>query len=185
MLTLFAGPVWAQPTTELSPEHARIRSMVGRWDVRQRIWTGPDAEPTTAPMVARRRLVGGAFLEEVMEPAQGSGQPPFTRTAYFSYNDVRRQYEYIVLDSRAPQMMYETSAGGRESGTREGSDAVWVYLDSFVAPEWGTATNVTFRQRRVTEFGEGSQVMRQYWTPLSAEGGTEFLAVEYVYTRAE
>ncbi|MGH7719324.1 MAG: hypothetical protein ACREON_10830 [Gemmatimonadaceae bacterium] len=56
--------------------------MVGTWNVAQRMWTGPDAEPMTAPpAVARRRPIGDAFLEEVIEVAPGSGQDPFTRIA--------------------------------------------------------------------------------------------------------
>jgi hypothetical protein len=62
-----------------------MQNMVGTWNVQQRMWPGYGAEPTKLPSaVAHRRLVEGAFLEEVMELEPGSSQKPFTRTAYFN-----------------------------------------------------------------------------------------------------
>lgn len=91
-----------------------IRQMVGTWDVQQRMWPGPGAAPVNlSPAIAKRRLVNGVFLEEMMEPARKTDKDPFTRTAFFNYNAVSKQYEYFSLDSRAPQMMSEK---GREGG---------------------------------------------------------------------
>src|SRR5438270_5628937 len=85
-----------------------LSQMVGTWDVQQRMWPGAGREAVNLPpAVARRRLVGGAFLEEVMELPPGSKQDPFTRIAFFNYNAVNQQHEYFSLDTRAPQMMSE------------------------------------------------------------------------------
>ena len=90
-----------------------LSTMVGTWDVAQRIWTGPGAEPMVfPPAVARRRLIGDVFLEEVMETT-GSNQDPFTRIAYMNYNGVNHRYEWVSMDTRAPQMMSERSASPR------------------------------------------------------------------------
>jgi len=98
-------------TTALEPgtEHAFIRQTVGTWDVRARMWIGPGAEPIKLSAIAERRLIGGALLEEVMMPAPGSSDPPFTRLALLSYNNVNSNYEYISWDTRGVQMMYQTS----------------------------------------------------------------------------
>src|SRR5262245_50592945 len=64
-----------------------IQQMVGTWDVRSRMWPDPDAKAVDLPpATARREIVRDAFLQEVMEPADKSGQALFTRIAYFSYN---------------------------------------------------------------------------------------------------
>jgi hypothetical protein len=84
--------------------------MVGTWKVQQRMWPGFGAQAIDLPTaIARRHLLTGGFLEEVMEPAKKSGKESFNRTAYFNYNTVTQRYEYFSLDSRAPQMMNERS----------------------------------------------------------------------------
>ena len=77
-----------------------MQQMVGTWKVQQRMWPGFGAEAINlSPAVARRHLIAGAFLEEVMEPAKKSEKESFVRTAYFNYNAVSQQYEYFSLDS--------------------------------------------------------------------------------------
>ena|SRR5215207_5897041 len=57
-----------------------IQQMVGTWNVQQRMWPGSGAGAINLPpAIARRRLVEGAFLEEIMEPPQRSGPESFTR----------------------------------------------------------------------------------------------------------
>jgi Protein of unknown function (DUF1579) len=176
-IALSGSPDGARSTVA-AEHHTFIRQMVGTWDVRTRIWTGPGVAPVRLPpATARRRLIGDTLLEEVMTPASRSVQDPFVRMAYFSYNRVNQRYEWLSMDTRAPQMMYERSLNGHEK------NAVSLYLDSFVLPQWGKATYAAFRQRRVFEFELNRQVVRQYWTPLSGEDSVEFLAVEYVYVR--
>jgi Protein of unknown function (DUF1579) len=87
-----------------------LREMVGMWDVRQRMWHGPDTKATDLPpAVARRRLIEGAYLEETMTLAEKSERGSFTRVAYLNRNPVSQRYEYFSLDSRAPQQMHYES----------------------------------------------------------------------------
>jgi hypothetical protein len=161
-----------------------MQRMVGTWNVQQRMWPGSGAEAINLPSaIARRRLIEGAFLEEVMELTQGSRQERFTRIAYFNYNAVNQQYEYFSLDTRAPQMMNEKSyEAGVQSKTHEGG--VTLYGDSFVAPRWGETTNAPFRYRlTIGGVEKDRQVVQLYLTPQSGESAKEFLAFEYVYTR--
>jgi hypothetical protein len=159
-----------------------LSQMVGTWDVQQRMWPGAGREAVTLPpAVARRRLVGGAFLEEVMELPPGSKQDPFTRIAFFNYNAVNQQHEFFSLDTRAPQMMSEKSF---ESGGAGNEDGITLFGGTFVAPQWGDVTNAAFRYRlRIGRPEKGRQVVQLYLTPLSGKSTKEFLAFEYVYTR--
>src|SRR6266851_7422819 len=98
-----------------------LSQMVGTWDVQQRMWPGAGRDAILLPpAVARRRMVGGAFLEEVMELPPGSKQDPFTRIAFFNYNSVNQQHEYFSLDTRAPQMMSEKSVESGGTGSEDG-----------------------------------------------------------------
>lgn len=158
-----------------------IQQMVGVWDVQQRMWAGPGADPIDLPpAVASRRLVGGVFLEEIMTPEDVSGEEPFTRIAYLNYNPVSRRYEYLSLDTRAPQMMTYQGEGSDSAGKGE----VRLQGRHFVAPKWGDFTNMTFTYRlTVGQVENGRQVVRLYLTPQSGADTREFLAFGYVYTR--
>jgi hypothetical protein len=162
-----------------------VRRMAGTWKVEQRMWPGAGAEAIALPAaVARRRVVRGGFLEEVMEGIPGS-QEPFTRIANFNFNAVTRRYEYVSLDSRAPQMMTEKSKAESATSKMREDDEISLDGDLFVAPRWGNSTNVTFRYRLVIGgVLKDRQVVRLFLTPQSKDAGKEFLAFEYVYTRS-
>ncbi|MGH8177392.1 MAG: DUF1579 family protein [Steroidobacter sp.] len=169
----------------LNAEHALLAQMVGTWEVAQRIWTSANTRPIEPPpAIARRRLVGDVFLEEVMEAAPGSGQEPFTRIAWFNYNKVTRRFETISMDTRAPQMMYEKSYEDDRSKAKDDRRTIKLSLDdNFVLPQWGDRVNAAFKGRKVIEIEKDRQTVRLYWTPLAGESGEEFLAGEYVFTR--
>jgi hypothetical protein len=114
-----------------------MQQMVGTWKVQQRMWLGYGAQAIDLPTaIARRHLLPGGFLEEVMEPAKKSGKEPFNRTAYFNYNTVTQQYEYFSLDSRAPQMMNERSERVEEQ-REPGKGGIKLYGGKFCSAEVG------------------------------------------------
>lgn len=177
------GIAVGQETTGTSPDPTLIQQMAGTWKVQQRMWPGLGAEAVPLPAaVARRTLMPGGFLEEVMEPANKSAPDSFKRIAYFNYNDMSRQFEYFSLDSRAPQMMNERSDA---IGQADASKAV-INLEGgrFVAPRWGEAKNVAFTYRlTIGPIQDAEQVVQLYLKPESGENQREFLAFEYIYTR--
>jgi hypothetical protein len=144
------------------------------------MWPGPNARAVDLPPAAARRdVVSGAYMREVMEPADGSAQDAFTRVAFFCYNSVNSQYEYFSLDSRLPQMMSYAIPGANK--IRGGK--VELTGTSFVASEWGTEKNVPFMYRlAIAPVERGRQVMQLFLTEQSGHG-KEFLAFEYVYSR--
>jgi hypothetical protein len=160
-----------------------IQNMAGEWNVTQRMWRGPDAQATDLPpAVAHRRLLGAAILQEQMEIAPEAKGDPFTRMSYFDYNAMTRQYEYFSIDSRAPQMMNERSYEGTTQHTADDQEAISLSGGIFVAPQWGDSKNAAFRYRIVIgPVTQNRQVVRLYLTPVSGDGGVEFLAFEYVY----
>lgn len=171
-------PALAQPAESVTP---LLQEMIGTWDVRQRMWPGPNSQAINLPpAVAHRRVVEWAYLAEVMVPAPGSKQQSFTRTAYINFNPVSRRYEYFSIDNRAPQQMHYRSAQQVTSG----AGPIKLRGDVFAAPQWGEFRNTAFGYRLVLgEVKDNQQVVRLYLTPQSGEKRKEFMAFEYVYTR--
>src|SRR5262245_2966936 len=157
-----------------------IRQMAGTWSVQSRMWPGAGAEAVDLPpATARREIIGDAYLQETMKPANGSRQAPFTRVAYFSYNTINQQYEYFSLDSRLAQMMSYAIPGANR--THEGR--VELAGTSFVAPAWGQEKNVPFMYRLTVSPVEGKRQVVQLFLRKQTAPSNEFLAFEYVYSR--
>lgn len=180
LLVWSPSPGWSAGDSGDGP--ALIADMAGTWTVAEWMWPGPGAEAIALPpATARRQLVGKGFVQEVMSSV-ANAKEPFTRVSYFGYNAVNRQYEYFSLDTRAPQMMNERSAGAAPQAPA--SDAINLLGGIFVAPQWGPDKNAAFRYRLVVGRIEGNQqTVELYLTPLSAGSGREFLAMRYVYNR--
>lgn len=120
----------------------------------------------------------GNFLQEVMEPVDKDAIHSFSRVSYLNYNRTNLRWVYIVLDTRYPIMMFETSVDHQASK----DNSIHLYLDNFVVPSfWGLEfAGMLAKVRRVFQFGNDTNINRQYWT---LPGGKEFLAIEYIYRR--
>jgi len=169
-----SGPCFAEDPTSL------LTSMVGTWDVAQRMWPGPKTEPMKLPAaVAQRQMVRSEYLEETMRAADETGG--FVRNTLFNYNPVTSRYEYTSLDTRAPQLMVEQSERMKPEGI--GAE-LKLQGATFVAPEWGKFKNTRFRYRlTVSPVVNATQTVRLYLTPETILPKREFLAFEYVYTK--
>jgi hypothetical protein len=175
-----SGVADAQKPANQVPGTPLIDDMVGTWSVEQRMWPAAGADPKVLPpALATRTVKPGGFLQEVMEPERKLDQESFQRIAYFNYNTVSKQFEYFSLDSRMPQMMNERSNAIDSASTRINLEG-----GTFVAPQWGNATNVAFTYRLVIgSIERDRQIVQLYLTPKSGKDRQEFLAFEYVYTR--
>jgi hypothetical protein len=174
--------VRAQDAAQTPAAPTLIQQMAGTWQVQQRMWQGFAAEAIVLePAVARRNVMAGGFLEEVMTSANKDGKDSFVRVAYVNYNAVSKQFEYCSLDSRAPQMMNERSTPTAERITAQ---EVSLQGGSFVAPQWGATKNVSFAYRlTVGAVENGKQIVRLHFKPQTGENLREFVAFEYVYTQ--
>ena len=165
----------------LGPEYDLVRPMIGSWQVQMRTWAKAGAKPVSSPPFRVRRQLIGHFLQEVMEPIQGTQVASFTRLSYLNFNNANRRWEYIVLDTRWPAMMFETS---KDEAVAKGNQLSF-YLDAFVMPpmmDKEQAGQLARQRRTITMMGPDQQLMRQY---LTLPAGKEYLAIEYVYKRAK
>lgn len=181
LITASAATVSAIAVAQETP--AFLQRMAGTWEVRQRMWPGPGSAAADLPSaIARRVLMGGKYLEESMEPSSSEAAAFFRRNAFLNYNPVTKRYEYTSLDTRAPQLMMETSSPAEPQ--RLSGAELKLQGGIFVAPEWGSVKNVPFRYRlSIGEVEHDKQTIRLYFTPQSVLPKKEFLAFEYVYTR--
>jgi hypothetical protein len=157
-----------------------LTRMIGTWTVAQRMWPAPGAVAVALPRAtAKRRLIGNAFLQEEMTQASGAVGAAFTRVAYLNYNSINSTWEYVSLDTRAPQVMNERGSASNATG------ALNLNGDRFVAAQWGPHKNAAFRYRLVVgPVRSDRQDVSLFLTPLSFAPAKEFRAFEYVYTRA-
>jgi hypothetical protein len=192
LLAIFAvtclSTVSAQERPDTTPTGARpalIREMSGTWRVEQRMWTGAGTQPLALPpAIARRRLVEGGFVEEIMEKLPQAEGDTFTRIAYLNFNALTGQFEYVSLDSRLPQMMTERSRAPDPGSDGKRTGTIVFVGDMFVAPQWGDAKNVAFTYwRTIGPVEMDRQLVQLYLTPIRGERSVEFLAFEYIYTR--
>jgi len=181
VLVACSGPSLAQ--NEL------LKRMTGTWDVQQRMWPGPKAEPVVLPAaIAERRLIRDLYLEEVMHPLDVGPEGPeqtasFMRHAFLNYNAVTSRYEYGSLDTRASQLMVEQSAPIEPTAD---TPELKLQGSSFLAPAWGNAKNVRFNYRlTIGEIKQNQQVVRLFLLPRTVLPRIEFLAFEYVYTKRQ
>lgn len=160
--------------------HTLLTEMVGTWKVAQRLWPGPGAVAVALPdAIAKRRLIGNAFLQEEMTLASGSLAAPFTRVAYLNFNPMNRTWEYVSLDTRAPQVMNERGSASNAT------DVLNLHGGRFVAAQWGPHKNAAFRYRLVVgPVRSNRQDVALFLTPLSFAPAKEFRAFEYIYTQA-
>ena len=191
LLTMASGLVYGQSISnsslplplekapELGPEYKLIRPMIGTWQVQQLIWKKAGTKPVSSPPFRVRRQLIGHFLQEIMDAKPGTSIAPFTRMSYINFNNANRRWEYVVLDTRWPVVMFETS----KDETVTNNNQLSFYLDSFIMPPMMSKEHAgeQVRQRRTLSFvSPNQQVVRQY---LTLPAGKEYLAFEYTYTR--
>jgi hypothetical protein len=115
-----------------------------------------------------------------MQPLENKKTNPFTRISYLNYNRTNSRWEYIVLDTRYPLMMFETSSIPNVTV----DSTITVGIEAFIVPPfWGLDfAGMLGKQRRVITFKKDITVNEQYWT---LAGGKEFLAIKYVYKKSK
>jgi hypothetical protein len=165
------------------PEGDRLQKLAGLWDVTMTLKLAPDAQPQITKGLVAERTMHGLYLEERMHPAAGSSIPAFERIDYLTWDPVQTRWEYASMDSRVPVGIMFGRGFDRASGRGVGpASEITVYFDNFANPGFGEPGSV-MRARHVDYLESNDHhVKQQYWTRL---GAPEWLAVEYVYTRAK
>ena len=98
------------------PEHARLVSMCGTWDVEVTFWFQPGRPGvTTRGTSTIRSLFDGLFVEEKIEGLLNGA--PFTTLAWTGFNTVTHQYEATRIASTNSMRIVET--GGYDEKARQ------------------------------------------------------------------
>jgi hypothetical protein len=95
--------------TPPEPEHARLTTMCGTWDVEMTLWPRPGGPGLTTKATSTiRPLLDGLFVEEKIEGALNGA--PFTTLAWTGFNTATRQYEATRISSTNPGRIAEAGA---------------------------------------------------------------------------
>lgn len=160
------------------PEYELIKPQTGHWRVIQTVFHMDGKTVLTRDTFRAARKMVGNFLEETMRPLSAGSDHPFKRLCYLNYNRTERRWEYIVLDTRYPLMMFETSTGPAAP-----DHTIDLYLSSFpIPPFWGPkyAGQLGKQHRELIFPNTDKMINNQYWT---LPGRAPFLAIQYVYDR--
>jgi len=149
------------------PEHARLVSMSGTWDVEVTFWFQPGRPGiTTKGTSTIRSLFNGLFVEEKIEGLLNG--TPFTTLAWTGFNTVTHQYEATRIASTNSMRIAET--GSYDEKTRQFE----LKADYSLAGE-------TWHQRTVIQpVSNDTMVVTSY---LSFGTVPEWKGVEIKYTR--
>lgn len=179
--SLVANDAAAQALAGSGPPSPLLNAMIGRCDVKQTMWAGPDLPPIKQPpaVAVRRLAVGGGYVEEEMTPVAASGDP-FTRTSHINYNAIDGVFEYFSIDTRSPQQMHCQS----QPVASDFRDDLQFQGGTFVAGQWGLKVNAAFAYRvELSPVSNDRQTMQFFLRPLAAGTQREFEAFRYEYRK--
>ncbi len=120
---VFIAMICAITTTDVSaqapqagPDHARLSTMVGVWDVDVTFWLRPGGPGIASKGVSTiQPLFGGLFIEEKIEGTLNG--VPFTTLAWTGFNTVTKRYEATRIASTNTIRIAET--GGYDESTKQ------------------------------------------------------------------
>ncbi len=129
------------------PEHERLATMQGTWDVETRIWQQPGAEPIVAAGTTEAKMVlGGRFL--VQTGMYSAPAPPIELMAVIGFDRRADEYTLVGFDTSGTYWVSgqgpanaagdETVLAGVDHDPISGADQVydfvlrWVDEDTFV-----------------------------------------------------
>ena len=173
----------ANPATgellRLGPEGHALAKRAGVWDVTFTSWVKPGAPPITLTgLVAERRMIG-PMLQEILHTIPRAAGKPFTRVDDLTFNRLEGRWEYMSMDTRAPDGLMTAWSVDRDSEKR-----ISINFQPFATP--AALPNVVGEFLRMEEIiirrDADHEVKDQYFIP--ADGfGSKWLAIRYSYTR--
>jgi len=171
-------PPAAVRLNEAGPESKDLAREVGTWDCVATFRASPDAQPmVTKGLIAERALVG-AYLQETLRPAPGSGVPDFRRVDYLYYSRVEGRWQYVSLDTRFPVGIMPAWSWDKQSDRK-----ITLVFEPLAFVGLGPEVQGTMVRSNMVITRDGDhQTKQQFW--VQADGtGREWLAVQYEYTR--
>ena len=147
------------------PEHERLLTLVGSWDVEIRHWSKPDEAPSKSRgFSVIEPLFGGLFLQERLEGMHG--ESPFVTLGWYGYDPQPKRYQSARIASTGAARL-------DESGAWDDKQGAWVLESAPGAP--GARTRTVLRVE-----GKDRLTLQRYALPAQGE---PWLSAELRYTR--
>jgi len=169
----------AQRLNQPGPEQQTLSADVGRWDVVASIWTGPDAQPIVSRGLVAERVMIGPILQEIMQPAPGSGAPDFRRLDYLNFDRVEGRWKYVSMDTRFPvSIMPAASSAPRGDGRIELLFAPQAFIG------FGDAVEGRFMlSDMVITHPDPDHIVKEQHVVMADGTGANWTLARYEYTR--
>ena len=118
-----AGEAQSRPAaaTQMSrpgDHEAALAAQAGTWDVVATIWPAPHAVPIVTRGLVAGRVMIGAYLQEIMQPAPGSKVADFRRLDYLNFDHVEGRWKYVSMDTRFPVSIMPAKSTGLTEDAR-------------------------------------------------------------------
>jgi len=153
----------------LGPEHAKLKSMAGSWDVATKMWMEPGMPAQDIPGKAEMKtILGDHYLMQEFS-ATMMGQP-FTGWAIIGYDNALKKYESIWVDSMGTGMMWAEGTASKDGNTI-----------NFTTEATDPMKKKIVKGREVIRFeGDKKHVLEMYGPSMK---GKEFKMMEITYTK--
>jgi len=94
------------------PHEAAMVAQSGTWSVVATMWPAPHAAPVVTRGLVAERVMIGAYLREIMQPAPGSNVLDFRRLDYLNFDHVEGRWKYVSMDTRFPVSIMPAKSNG-------------------------------------------------------------------------
>lgn len=149
--------------------HAVLNGMVGSWDHTAKWWKAPGTEPdVTTGTTEAKWILGGRFVEGIVTGTM-MGQP-FEGKSIVGYDNVKKEYTSIWIDSMMTGMMVSKS-------TYDAATKTFSETGDFSCPFMGPNTKY---RGAIKLIDDNSYVYEMYMT---GPDGAEMKTMEITYTR--
>ena len=176
-----AGPASVMDQlNEFGPEAQALVRRVGTWDVTITSWEGPGAAPVvTTGLVAERRMIG-PMLEEVLRPVAGSATAPFSRADFLTFNRLEGRWQYMSMDSRAPDGLMSAYSLDADPEQR-----VFMSFLPFASPHitGSSAVGQLWRMEQLIVRQDADHDAKDQYFTAAGSAPVKWLGNRYSYTR--
>lgn len=150
--------------------HKALEPFVGKWEAKTTFWPIPGAEPHTSTGESEHRwILDGRFVEQRFNGSIGG--VPFTGIGYTGYDNIKKQYIGMWLDSMGTGVMLAT-------GKASDGGKAWEFEASYPDP----MTGKDMKMKETVKLIDSDKHVFEMWSP-TPDGKGMFKSMEIVYTR--
>lgn len=151
------------------PEHAKLKSLAGSWDVKVTFWMDPKAKPEEVTGKTEfKSVLGDRYL---MQEFSGNMMGmPFSGIGLVGYNNALKKYEQVWVDNMSTGFI-------TGSGTADKEGTI-----TFAQQSTNALRNKVDKGKDVWKIEGDKKIVSEMWGP-PPKGGKDFKMLEIVYTR--